>query len=263
MSFVSFDSVANFASSLVATAPSPATSGLSLVVTAGQGALFPATPFNAVVWNASVGEPTGSTAEIVRVTNISTDTLTITRAQEGTTAKSIAVGWTISANLTAKTITDLQNRPDVHDVSVLSTAVSTTLATAVATGLSFSIGANQIFTFDAEMATNGASTSTTGVKFSISAPTGATGAWTAQGILRPAAAGTTAALNQGVVTTVANNATMIGPFNATTVVGMVFVQGNIVNGSTAGTVTLYFASSGAATTVTCQPGSNMLAFRLA
>ena len=36
----------NFSYSLVATAPSPATSGTSLVVTAGQGSYFPTTPFD-------------------------------------------------------------------------------------------------------------------------------------------------------------------------------------------------------------------------
>ena len=36
------DALKNFAISLVATAPSPATSGTSLVVTAGQGSYFPA-----------------------------------------------------------------------------------------------------------------------------------------------------------------------------------------------------------------------------
>lgn len=61
---------------------------------------MPAAPFNAVAWPAGVAIPLASNAEIVRVTAIATDTLTITRAQEGTTAKSIAVGWQIDAGLT-------------------------------------------------------------------------------------------------------------------------------------------------------------------
>ena len=76
----------NFPYSLVATAPSPATTGTSLVVTASEGALFPDTPFNAVIWPAGA-QPLSSNAEIVRVTVISTDTLTITREQESTSAR--------------------------------------------------------------------------------------------------------------------------------------------------------------------------------
>ena len=81
----------NFAVSLVATAPTPAASGTSLVVTAGQGALFPTPPFNATVWPAS-GQPTSGNAEIVRVTAVSTDTFTIVRNQEGSQTRVILVG---------------------------------------------------------------------------------------------------------------------------------------------------------------------------
>ena len=96
------DALKNFAYSLVATAPSPATSGTSLIVTTGQGSYFPATPFDATIWPAGV-QPSNTNAEIVRVTNVSTDTLTITRAQYGTTAQAITVGYqiaqTVDANL--------------------------------------------------------------------------------------------------------------------------------------------------------------------
>jgi hypothetical protein len=100
------DAVANFAYSSVATAPSPATSGTSLVVAAGTGTRYPAVPFNATVWPAG-GQPLSSNAEIVRVTAIAMDTLTIVRTQEGTTARTIIVGDQIIAGVTAKTITDL------------------------------------------------------------------------------------------------------------------------------------------------------------
>jgi len=101
------DSHKNFAYSTVATAPSPASSGTSLVVAAGQGALFPAVPFNATVWPTGVA-PISSNAEIVRVTNIATDTLTITRAQESTSARTVIVGDQIAACVTAKTLTDVE-----------------------------------------------------------------------------------------------------------------------------------------------------------
>jgi len=97
----------NFAYSLVVTAPSPATSGTSLVVTAGQGALFPTPPFNCTIWPAHT-LPISTNAEIVTITAISTDTFTIVRAQESTTAQTITAGFQIAETLTAKTITDLE-----------------------------------------------------------------------------------------------------------------------------------------------------------
>jgi microcystin-dependent protein len=104
---ISFDAKKNFAYSVVATAPSPAASGTSLVVATGDGTKFPATPFNAVVWPTGV-QPTTANAEIVRVTNKATDTLTITRAQEGTAARTILVNDQIAVNITAKTLTDIE-----------------------------------------------------------------------------------------------------------------------------------------------------------
>lgn len=100
----------NFATSTVATAPSPATSGTSLVVAAGHGARFPAgaQDFNAVVCPADA-QPTPANAEIVRVTSISTDTFTITRAQESTSARTIVVGDRIYAGITAKTLADINS----------------------------------------------------------------------------------------------------------------------------------------------------------
>ena len=100
------DALRNFAYSLVATAPSPATSGTSLVVTAGQGSYFPVTPFDATIWPAG-SQPTNTNAEIVRVTTVSTDTFTITRAQYGTTAQSITVGYQIAQTVDANLLSQL------------------------------------------------------------------------------------------------------------------------------------------------------------
>ncbi len=102
------DAYKNFAYSTVATAPSPATTGTSLVVAAGEGTLFPAVPFNATIWPIGT-QPTPANAEIVRVTNISTDTFTITREQESTTARTVIVGDQIAASVTAKTFTDVED----------------------------------------------------------------------------------------------------------------------------------------------------------
>lgn len=105
---MAFDSHKNFAYSTVLTAPSPAASGTSLVVQSGDGAKFPTVSFNATVWPTGV-QPLTSNAEIVRVTAISTDTFTITRAQESSTARSIVVGDQIAATITAKTLTDAES----------------------------------------------------------------------------------------------------------------------------------------------------------
>ena len=102
------DAHKNFAESLIAVAPVPGMTGTSLTVTSTEGGLFPAAPFNATVWPAGA-QPTSSNAEIVRVTNVVGDVLTITRAQENTTAQNIAVGNIIAATLTAKVMFDAEN----------------------------------------------------------------------------------------------------------------------------------------------------------
>lgn len=102
-----FDAHKNFAVSSVATAPAPATTGLSLTVTAGTGALFPAAPFNCTVFPAG-SSPTSSNAEIIRVTVVAGDVLTIVRAQEGSSARSIIAGDTIANTVTVKDFTDIE-----------------------------------------------------------------------------------------------------------------------------------------------------------
>jgi len=126
------DALKNFAYSLVATPPSPATSGTSLVVTAGQGALFPTAPFDATIWPAGV-QPLSTNAEIVRVTAVSTDTFTITRAQYGTTARSITAGYQIAQTITANLFNQLniavgnalKASNNLSDVANYSTALQT------------------------------------------------------------------------------------------------------------------------------------------
>ena len=78
------DIVKNFAKGVVSTGyDSTAT---TIVLAPGQGARFPSAPFAAVWWDSSdYGDPSDDpNVEIVRVTALSTDTLTIVRGQEGT-----------------------------------------------------------------------------------------------------------------------------------------------------------------------------------
>lgn len=105
---IDMDAHKNFAVSVVATAPSPATSGTSLVVAAGTGALFPTPPFNATVFPADA-QPSSVNAEIVRVTAIVTDTLTLLRSQEGTGQRAIVVGDRIAATITVKSLSDIES----------------------------------------------------------------------------------------------------------------------------------------------------------
>lgn len=95
----------NFTITTVATAPSPATSGTSLVVAAGTGSLF-ALNEPAIIFPVN-DQPLVSNAEIVMVTNVSTDTLTITRTQESTSARTIVAGDIIIQGITAKDWNDL------------------------------------------------------------------------------------------------------------------------------------------------------------
>lgn len=108
------DAHPNFAYSTVASAPSPATTGTSLDVASGDGALFAEFPFNAVVWPAGE-QPASDNAEIVRVTNRSGDTLTIDREEEGTTARTIVAGDQIAVAATRKVFTDAE-APDRADL---------------------------------------------------------------------------------------------------------------------------------------------------
>lgn len=101
------DAHKNFAYSTIATAPSPATSGTSLVVQSTDGTKFPAVPFNATIWPVGA-QSTSANAEIVRVTAISTDTFTIVRTQESTSARTVIVGDQIAATVTVKTLTDAE-----------------------------------------------------------------------------------------------------------------------------------------------------------
>lgn len=128
---MAFDTHKNLAYSTVATAPSPASSGTSIVVESGHGTRFPAVPFNATVWAADE-IPTPSNSEIVRVTNIATDTLTITRAQEtgagGPSARTVVVGDQIAATITAKTLTDIEDGITPNTSTITTTGTQTALA---------------------------------------------------------------------------------------------------------------------------------------
>lgn len=95
----------NLAVSTVATAPSPATSGTSLAVETGHGTRFPDPAvdgaFPVTLWPAGTTPDPGN-AEIALCTARSGDTLTITRAQEGTSARTVVTGDQMMLAVTAE-----------------------------------------------------------------------------------------------------------------------------------------------------------------
>jgi len=110
---------------------SPGTSGLTANVQAGTGAWFGTPPFQATIWPADQA-PTLTNAEIVRVSDVTVDTLTFARAQEGTTAQPIAAGYQISASITAKVLNDIEAA--VSAVETLPLLLSQTVDASAVTG---------------------------------------------------------------------------------------------------------------------------------
>lgn len=107
---MALDALKNFAQTTVSTGYNSAAT--SIVLSAGGGLLFPSVPFNAVWWNSTdyTNPAFDPSVEIVRVTVISTDTLTITRAQESTSASNknaAAKTYSFQQSITAKIITDI------------------------------------------------------------------------------------------------------------------------------------------------------------
>jgi len=81
----------------------------TLTVASGKGALFPS-PTGSNYFMATLQGASGSPIEIVKVTARSTDTFTIVRAQEGTTASAFSTSDLIELRLTAG---DLGNIPQL------------------------------------------------------------------------------------------------------------------------------------------------------
>lgn len=104
-----FDQHKNFIITAVVVPPVPPSSGTTVTVTAGDGATFPTAPFNVTIW--PVGAlPSRANAEIARVTLVVGNVLTMTRAQEGTSARAILVGDQIAVTITAKSLEDIEGQ---------------------------------------------------------------------------------------------------------------------------------------------------------
>lgn len=113
------DPVRNFA--IVEVSTGYDSSATSIVLTGGEGAKLPAPAsdgaFNLVWWDGTTypNPSDDPNVEIVRVTARSTDTLTVTRAQESTSATNKNTGgstYQMMLSPTQKTITDIQSEID-------------------------------------------------------------------------------------------------------------------------------------------------------
>lgn len=88
----------------------PGPEDTTLVLQANEGQLFPpVTTASGNFFYASV-EDTSGNIEIVQCTDVSTDTLTITRAQENTTSQTFAVGSKVELRTTAATFDEFIQR---------------------------------------------------------------------------------------------------------------------------------------------------------
>jgi hypothetical protein len=106
---MTLDSVANFIQLTVSTGYGA--TDTSIVLSSG-GSSLPSAPFNMVWWNSTdyVNPALDPNVEIVRVTNVSGNTLTVTRAQEGTAASTKNTAgktYQMLLGITAKMITDI------------------------------------------------------------------------------------------------------------------------------------------------------------
>ncbi len=108
-------------------AASLTSSGTSITVASGHGSRFPSLSsgeyFYATLIDAS------NNLEIVKVTARSSDVLTVTRAQEGTTARAYAIGDRVELRVTAQGLADLIASVDLTTLSA-SNLTSGTLAAA-------------------------------------------------------------------------------------------------------------------------------------
>jgi hypothetical protein len=108
------------------------TGDLAVVVPAGQGALFPALAGGNYFW---LTLEEGSTREIMKVTARASDTLTVVRAQQGTTAQSFTTAAKVQQRLTKQTLVDLQRL--LLEVSIDLSTDGRSTETVTVTGLSW------------------------------------------------------------------------------------------------------------------------------
>jgi hypothetical protein len=206
---------------------------------------------------------TSSTAP-TGTSNVLAGTVAVTPGSADNAALSL-VDTTAAASLTSFTAPTRNNTADLtvdgiiggggQTTAILAADATTTNTTATAvSGLSFTAGANETWTFDFIVRTG--SSSAAGMKLAIDVPTGATLMATVNGTTT----GPTASATELLTADATLNAT---PLNtAGNQNGVAYVSGTVVNGSTAGTVSLMHAKVTSGTS-TVAANSSMVARRVA
>lgn len=228
------DAHRNFAYGVVLTPPSPATTGTTLTLQAGQGALMPAVPFNATVWPTAIN-PLANNAEIVRVTAIVDDDLTIVRnanfagldPDAGTLTRAIVVGDQFAATITHKTLRDMETSLTGTAGATGPTGTGTQGATGIQgptgpTGLTGSVGATGAIGITGSTGPTGVTgTGQTGSSGAIG-PTGPTGV---TGTGQTGATGSTGAAGANGATGATGSAGATGPTGPTGITGSIGPSG--------------------------------------
>lgn len=109
-------------------------SATSLTVAAGQGALFPAAVTGGDYFYATLVSSTG-TIEIVKVTNRSTDTFTVVRAQDGTSASAFDSGSKIELRIVAAGMNEKLSTTGGTVTGSLTIQGATTITSGTITGI--------------------------------------------------------------------------------------------------------------------------------
>lgn len=118
---MSFDQHANFVFGIVKTAPTPADTGVSLILEDDYITNFPDPvdgEYDCTVCSPSVQYPTKSNSEIVRVTVKVGGLITITRHQRATTAISIQPGDIIFSGVYADHLKDIESALNSHQTNI-------------------------------------------------------------------------------------------------------------------------------------------------
>jgi hypothetical protein len=178
----------------------------SLTVASATGALFP-TLAGSQYFYCTLSNTAGTTIEIVKVTARSTDTFTIVRGQDNTTAAAFIAGDKVELRLTAA---DLQNFPQLDSTNTFATTQTFTAAP---------VFTNQSGTRSAMLAAasgaNSDITSITGLTTPLTVAQGGTGAATAPGANANLQTYTTTATAAGT-TTLTNTSTYYQYFTGVT-----------------------------------------------
>ena len=144
----------------------------SLTVTAGTGALFP-TLAGSEYFYCTLSNTSGSVLEIVKVTARSTDTFTIVRAQDGTTASAFSTGDKVELRLVRASLTNFPQLDSTNTFAQAQTfsganvyhGAGTFNATQTFTGSTTAIAA--VFQDAAEVATVSATAATGTINYDV------------------------------------------------------------------------------------------------